>query len=297
MRAIGTLRAEPYRDARATRHHRPAAPRRRRPAGAGCPAPRRRAHPDRPDRMRLTRVHVPGPLAAGATLELAPRAGQHLVRVLRLERGAPLAVFDGRGREHAATIASIRDARVRVLVGAARAAAAESPLSITLAQGVSRGERMDYAIQKATELGVARIVPLLCERSVVKLESGQAGRKLEHWQGVAAAAAEQCGRAVVPEIGAPRRCLEHLGTAGALAPGAGRLVLVPLATHGPGALPAGLERIELLIGPEGGLSEAESQAAALAGYAPLRLGPRVLRTETAAAAAIAVLQARYGDLA
>lgn len=246
--------------------------------------------------MRLTRVHVPGPLAAGATLELAARTGQHLVRVLRLERGAPLAVFDGRGHEHAATIASIRDTRVQVLVGAARAPAAESPLAITLAQGVSRGERMDYAIQKATELGVARIVPLLCERSVVKLEAGQSARKLEHWQGVAAAAAEQCGRAVVPQIAAPCRYLEHLAAAGALGTGDGRLVLAPLAAHGPNDLPAGLVRAELLIGPEGGLSDAELQAAALRGYAALRLGPRVLRTETAAAAAIAVLQARYGDL-
>jgi 16S rRNA (uracil1498-N3)-methyltransferase len=247
--------------------------------------------------MRLTRVHVPGPLAAGATLELGPRAGQHLVRVLRLERGAPLTVFDGAGHEHAATIASVRDARVHVLLGEALAPAAESPLAITLAQGVSRGERMDYAIQKATELGVTRIVPLLCERSVVKLDADQAARKLEHWQGVATAAAEQSGRAVVPAIDAPRRYLEHLGVAAAPGPAGARLVLAPLAAQGPAALPAGLARIELLIGPEGGLSESELQAAALRGYAALRLGPRVLRTETAAAAAIAVLQARYGDLA
>jgi 16S rRNA (uracil1498-N3)-methyltransferase len=246
--------------------------------------------------MRLTRVHVPAPLAPGATLELEARTGQHLVRVLRLDRGARLAVFDGRGREHAATISSIRDARVQVLLGEALTPAAESPLAITLAQGVSRGERMDYAIQKATELGVARIVPLLCERSVVKLDAAQAARKLEHWQGVAAAAAEQSGRAVVPAIDAPRRYLEHLGAAGAAEPRSARLVLAPLAAGGPAALPQGLARIELLIGPEGGLGEQELDAAALAGYEALRLGPRVLRTETAAAAAIAVLQARYGDL-
>jgi 16S rRNA (uracil1498-N3)-methyltransferase len=246
--------------------------------------------------MRLTRVHVPGPLAAGATLELETRAGQHLVRVLRLERGAPLTVFDGQGREHAATISAIRDARVQVLLGAALTPAAESPLAITLAQGVSRGERMDYAIQKATELGVARIVPLLCERSVVRLDAAQAARKLEHWQGVAAAAAEQSGRAVVPTIDAPRRYLEHLGASGAAPAASARLVLAPRAATGPAALPPGLARLELLIGPEGGLGDQELHAATLAGYAALRLGPRVLRTETAAAAAIAVLQARYGDL-
>lgn len=247
--------------------------------------------------MRLTRVHVPGPLAAGATLELGSRAGQHLVRVLRLGPGAALTVFDGSGHEHAATIASTRDTQVQVRIGEALVPAAESPLAITLAQGVSRGERMDYAIQKATELGVARIAPLLCERSVVKLDAEQAARKLEHWQGVAAAAAEQSGRAVVPRIDAPRRYLDHLGAAAAPGAGGARLVLAPLADAGVAALPARLERIELLIGPEGGFSDAELHAAAHVGYAALRLGPRILRTETAAAAAIAVLQARYGDLA
>ncbi len=246
--------------------------------------------------MRLTRVHVPGPLAAGTTVELEAGAAAHLVRVLRLARGAPLAVFDGRGREHAATIAAVRDARVAVLVGEPLAPAAESPLAITLAQGVSRGERMDYAIQKATELGVARVVPLLCERSVVKLDAGQAARKLEHWRGIAAAAAGQCGRAVVPEIAAPCRLLDHLANAVPVAAGACRLVLAPQAAQGPRQLPAAVTAVELLIGPEGGLTDGELQAAALRGYAALKLGPRVLRTETAAAAAIAVLQALYGDL-
>ncbi|HUO96825.1 MAG TPA: 16S rRNA (uracil(1498)-N(3))-methyltransferase [Steroidobacteraceae bacterium] len=244
--------------------------------------------------MRLTRVHVAGPLASGATLKLAPDTGLHLVRVLRLSRGAPLAVFDGRGREHAATITSVRDAEVLVLLGEPIASAAESPLAITLAQGISRGERMDYALQKATELGVARIVPLLCARSVVKLDAEHAARRLEHWRGIAAAAAGQSGRAVVPEVEAPRRLLDHLDAA------RGRdelkLVLAPSAALGPRALAAPPARLELLIGPEGGLSEEELAAAAQCGYRSLRLGPRILRTETAAAAAIAALQALYGDL-
>jgi 16S rRNA (uracil1498-N3)-methyltransferase len=246
--------------------------------------------------MRLTRVHVPRPLAAGTTLELEPGAGAHLTRVLRLAPGAPLAVFDGGGREHAATIATVRDARVTVLVGEPLTPCAESPLAITLAQGVSRGERMDYAIQKATELGVVRIAPLLCERSVVKLDAGQAARKLEHWRGVAAAAAGQSGRAVVPEVAAPCRVLDHLGAAAPAAAAGWRLVLAPQATEGPRQLPPAVAAVELLIGPEGGLSDAELEAALLTGYTALKLGPRVLRTETAAAAAIAVLQALYGDL-
>lgn len=247
--------------------------------------------------MRLTRVHVPGPLRAGATLELGARTAQHLVRVLRLGPGMALAVFDGSGHEHAATIASVRDARVHVLVGEALKPAAESPLAITLAQGVSRGERMDYAIQKATELGVARIAPLLCERSVVKLDERQALAKLEHWRGVAIAAAEQCGRARLPLIEPPARLGEFLAAnAGPAGAASLKAVLVPDARDGLAALPRPLTGATLLIGPEGGLGEEEARLALAAGFRALRLGPRVLRTETAAAAAIAALQALYGDL-
>lgn len=246
--------------------------------------------------MRLTRVRVPPPLVAGELRELAPGTAAHLSRVLRLEPGAPLVLFDGAGAEHAGTLARARDGRVAVEVGAARAPLPESPLAITLAQGVSRGERMDYAIQKATELGVAAIAPLLCERSVVRLDATQAERRTEHWRAIAVAAAEQCGRAVVPALSAPRRLAEHLDAAAAARDGGVRLVLAPNAADGPAALPRGLARLELLIGPEGGLADGELAAAAAAGYRPLRLGPRILRTETAAAAAIAVLQSLYGDL-
>lgn len=243
--------------------------------------------------MRMTRIHAAGPLATGAVLALEARAATHLVRVLRLEAGDALALFDGAGHEHAATIASIRGDRVEVLVGEARAAAGESPLSITLAQGISRGDRMDYALQKATELGVARIAPLLCERSVVRLDAAQAAKKLEHWRGVAISAAEQSGRAVVPEVAAPRRFADHLA---APATATRRLVLAPNAARSLRDLAPGLTSVELLIGPEGGLSDEELRLAEFAGYESLRLGPRVLRTETAAAAAIAALQTLHGDL-
>ena len=243
--------------------------------------------------MRLTRIHAPGPLTEGATLALAARASAHLARVLRLKAGAALALFDGAGGEHRATIRTIRDATVEVLVGAALVAAPDSPLAITLAQGVSRGERMDYAIQKATELGVARIVPLWCERSVVRLDAARAAKKHEHWCAVATAAAEQCGRARLPQLDAVTAFAAHVA---APATTALRLVLVPDASQGPRQLPAGVASIEVLVGPEGGLGPAEIELALARGYAGLRLGPRVLRTETAAAAAIAALQALYGDL-
>jgi 16S rRNA (uracil1498-N3)-methyltransferase len=243
--------------------------------------------------MRLTRIYAGEPLAEGALLLLGKPAAVHLTRVLRMQAGDALAVFDGVGHEHEATIGAARGERLELRIGTARPVPPPSPLSITLAQGVSRGERMDYAVQKATELGVRCIVPLLCERSVVRLDAAQAARRLEHWRGVAIAAAEQCGRADLPDIVPPGRLAEHLAAARSR-PGL-RLVLAPQATTSLRELPAPTA-VEILIGPEGGLTDEEIALAALAGYAGVRLGPRVLRTETAAAAAIAALQTLHGDL-
>ena len=247
--------------------------------------------------MRLTRVHTAAPLLAGALLALEERIGTHLVRVLRLAPGAPLAIFDGRGHEHAATIESVKGARVAVRVGAALEVTPESQLAITLVQCVSRSERMDFVIQKATELGVARIVPLLTERSVVKLDERQALAKHEHWQGVASAACEQSGRATLPVIEVPRRLIDYLAADREPAPaGTLKAVLVPGADAGFHDVPTPLAAARLIVGPEGGLSDEENALALGAGFTALRLGPRVLRTETAAAAAVAVLQALRGDL-
>jgi len=246
--------------------------------------------------MRLRRLYLAAPLARGARLALEPSAAGHLVRVLRMQAGDPLAVFDGLGREHHATVAQANGKRVEIEVGEALEPVREAPLAITLAQGVARGERMDFAIQKATELGVARIVPLLTQRSVVKLDARQAAARLEHWRGIAIGACEQCGRATLPAIEPPRPLDEHLAAV-PRAPGASlRLVLVPGAGAGPAALGRPAGPLELLVGPEGGLEDGETELALRQGYRALSLGPRILRTETAGIAAIAALQALYGDL-
>lgn len=248
--------------------------------------------------MREIRVHVPAPLASGERLRLPEAAAAHVARVLRLAAGDALAVFDGRGAEHEALIESVKGGRVEVLVGARRAAATgrESPLRVTLLQALARGEKMDWVLQKATELGVARIVPVATERSVVQLDGERAGKRLAHWQGVVASACEQCGRSLLPEVLAP----QALEAAAASAPPGLRLVLSPDASlplaAALAARPEPGDGVSLLIGPEGGLTAAEIAKALRAGFVAVTLGPRVLRTETAAIAALGILQALAGDL-
>jgi len=241
----------------------------------------------------MNRVHAEQPLAAGLELALPDAAAYHVARVLRLRPGAPLVLFDGSGADFRAEIVAVEGDRVRVRVGERTAGLRESPLAITLVQAVSRSERMDWTLQKATELGVRRIQPVLSARSVVRLDERQAAKKLRHWQAIVAGACEQCGRSVLPDVRAPLELSRYF----AESPREGqRLVLSP---NGPASL-AGLAstaaRVELLIGPEGGLDDAELDASARAGFAPVRLGPRVLRTETAGIVALAVLQALWGDL-
>ena len=243
--------------------------------------------------MRLTRVHVPGPLAAGSRRTLEGDAANHITRVLRLRPGDPLTLFDGGGAEHPARIEELRRSAVVVTVGDPCAPRRESPLRLTLAQGISRGERMDWVVQKSTELGVSRIVPVQTERAVVKLDSRQADRKLHHWQGIAIAACEQSGRNTVPPIATPLGLDEFLRDVDARAT---RLLLSPAGALRIDDLAAPEDQIIVLIGPEGGLAEAEQRAALAAGFRAVQLGPRVLRTETAAVAALTLLQHRFGDL-
>jgi 16S rRNA (uracil1498-N3)-methyltransferase len=242
--------------------------------------------------VRLNRVHVEVPVGGRVHLDLDGTAANHVARVLRLRAGDALILFDNAGGEYQATIVSFTRDTVRVAVGEYLPTHRESPLRVTLAQGVSRGERMDVVVQKATELGVWRIVPLLTERRVVRLNDAQAANRLRHWRAIAIAACEQCGRNHVPEITAPMGLQEFLVSG---LPEGLRLVLNPEGGLKARDLPAS-DAATLLIGPEGGLSQAERTAASAAQFQGLSLGPRILRTETAALAALAVIQQQLGDL-
>jgi len=252
--------------------------------------------------MRLTRVYLDAPLEAGGRVTLTGSAARHLTRVLRLRPGQALTLFNGGGGEYAATIEAVHGEKVAVAVGEAQAIERESPLILTLAQGVSRGERMDFVVQKATELGASSIVPLLTERSVVRLSAPQAARKLEHWRAIAIAACEQSGRNRLPQVVPPLPLPEFLHPRGASNGGAGgaadaiRLLLAPASSARIDEVPRPAHSVTVLIGPEGGLTDAEEQAAVAAGFVPVRLGPRILRTETAAITALALVQREFGDL-
>ena len=241
------------------------------------------------------RFHYQGKLGNGSEVRLQPDAAHHAVRVLRLAVGEPVVLFDGLGGEFAARITRIDRGEVSVKTGAHLDVERESPLHIRLVQGLSSGERMDLTLQKAVELGVAAIQPVATERSVVKLKDERAQRRAEHWQNLVIAACEQCGRNRVPEV------LPLMGLPDWLAQLAmpeaddeARLLLSPTATVALKAL-APKARLTLLIGPEGGLSPVENQLAQSRGFNPVRLGPRILRTETAALAALSAIQALWGD--
>lgn len=243
--------------------------------------------------MRNIRIHVDLPLAAGAERILPTQAGEHVARVLRMVAGDPLTLFNGDGSDYPATIHAVGKREVVVRVDGCHALANESPLRLTLAQGVARGEKMDLIVQKATELGVVRIVPLLTERAEVKLDAARAEKRLAHWRAVAASACEQSGRARLPEIVQALPLPAWLD--GLAADGALRLALLPEASRSSRELRFGAAGGLLVVGPEGGLGERDVGALTAAGFEGLRLGPRILRTETAGLAALAALQALHGD--
>lgn len=257
--------------------------------GAGCgiiPTWKKCANP-------LTRIYFPDPIPDHGLCELPAPKAHHVAHVLRLVPGDAVTLFDGRGAAYDAAIRKCARGEVSVQVRGRREEDRESPLPVTLAQAVSSGERMDYTIQKAVELGVSAIQPLMAERCVVRLSGERAAKRVLHWQSVVAAACEQCGRNRVPEV-RPLMSLREWLDASAGADGI-RLLLAPEGTVALRDLSRPSAMVTVLAGPEGGFTATEAADTLRFGYQPLRLGPRVLRTETAAVALLAAMQALWGD--
>lgn len=241
----------------------------------------------------LPRIYVPDDIPVHGVFTAPPDQAHHLAHVLRLAADDLLIVFDGRGMEYPAVIERVGKSGVTLRVSEPSVVDRESPLAVTLAQGISSGERMDYTVQKAVELGVHTIQPLATERSVVRLSTERAAKRVAHWQAIAVAACEQCGRNRVPEVLPVAAVTAWLARVPA---DALRLTLSPGAASTLHELERPSGSIQLLVGPEGGLSPREQEDAAAAAFKPLKLGPRVLRTETAALAALAAMQTVWGDL-
>jgi 16S rRNA (uracil1498-N3)-methyltransferase len=243
--------------------------------------------------MITPRLFMEGVPTAGAAFRLPEAAAHHAIRVLRLRVGDVLALFTGGGGEFRARIDAISRDDVSVTIESFDSVEREAPLSITLMQGIAHGERMDTIVQKATELGVARIVPVACERSVTRLDADRAEKRVAHWRKIAISACEQCGRNRLPEIADP----VALEVAVTLAVAGMALMLSPRASQSLRSVAeSSVSAVTLLVGPEGGFTDVEENAAIAAGFQPMRLGPRVLRTETAGPAFIAALLALHGDL-
>ena len=243
--------------------------------------------------MRVSRFFVDQPLQAGARLRLPEAAAIHLVRVLRANAGDACVLFNGDGRDYSARIVAAGQRDTLVEIVDVRDIDNESPLRLTLLQSLARGEKMDLVLQKATELGVASFVPVASERSEVRLEGERVDKRVGHWRNVVVAACEQSGRARVPGLAAPVPLAQAVA---ALDAGSRRLLLDPAGACAVGelSLPPGMG-VVLAIGPEGGWSPRDRATLAGAGFEGVRLGPRILRTETAGIAAIASLQVLHGD--
>lgn len=244
--------------------------------------------------MRIPRVYHPHPLTESSTVQLSEEAVGHIIRVLRLNIGHPIKLFCGDGYDYQAQIESISKRHVTAQIGHRESKlAAESPLSIHLGQVISRGDKMEFTIQKAIELGATEITPLISQRCGVKLEPQRMAKKLKQWQKIALGACEQCGRAIVPTIHEPipleQWIIQETDEL--------KLNLHPLAPYTIKSIPDPKCKIRLLIGPEGGLNEDEIAQCSQSGFTEIQLGPRILRTETAALTAISALQCQFGDLA
>ncbi len=243
--------------------------------------------------MRTIRIYHSGPLTAGTEIELEAQAATHLTRVLRVQHGTELMLFNGDGHEYRAVISRIQRNHAWATIEDAQIIDRESPLNITLCQGVSRGERMDYTIQKAVELGVTAILPIFTERGAVQLKEDRLEKRIRHWRGIVSSACEQCGRNRIPVIESPTSFDTWISSQDMPAL---KLTLDPNASSTLGSLQPGHKQILLLTGPEGGLSPREIELSYQHGFHGMRMGPRILRTETAAVTALSIIQNLYGDL-
>ena len=242
--------------------------------------------------MRIPRVFSPQTMAIGDCIELEAGAARHLTSALRMSSGQLVTLFNGHGGEYTAELVEAKKGKATVRITEFDKADRESNLSIHLAIGISRGERMDLIVQKATELGVSEITPLFTERCEVKLSGARLDKKVSHWQQVAISACEQCQRNSLPSINAPVKIDQWQVDCDASL----KLVLHHRTDQSLSDMPPPSGQVALLIGPEGGLSEREIEQAISLGFSPLALGPRVLRTETAPLAAISILQSLWGDM-
>lgn len=242
--------------------------------------------------MAKPRFYCPMPLRPDTRVVLPDEVARHAVGALRLRHGDAVVLFNGDGHEYHGRLEKAgKHAEVTLL--ASQQPERESPLGITLVQGISSSERMDFTLQKAVELGVAAIQPVVMRRTIVRLDPEKRGRRRQHWQAVVASACEQCGRNLLPEVAPIQEFTDWLRQAGQ---DGSRFLLDPEAGLQPRTLPPPAGPIQLIAGPEGGFDPAERDAALAAGCQPLRLGPRVLRTETAGMVALATLQALWGDI-
>ena len=243
--------------------------------------------------MRIPRIFVDLPLAENTLFDLPDSAFQHCCKVLRLKDDHPVIVFNGSGGQYQASLTNVQKRNAQLAVKSFESLTNESPLNVTIGQSISRGERMDYAVQKAVESGVYKIQPLFSERCEVKLNDARIEKRVQHWQQVAISAAEQCGRGIVPEVAMPMPLNDWVKECEGM---------LKLTLHHHSARPVkefttpDSKHIALLIGPEGGLTENEVSSAQSAGFQAIALGPRVLRTETAPVVALTALNLMWGDI-
>jgi len=244
--------------------------------------------------MRQLRFFVPIEFLVGHTYEIPPDKARHMLQVLRLSVGAELILFNGDGNEYLANLTEVSKKSASVFIQKSSSVSRESSLHIHLVQGISKGDRMDATIQKCVELGVSKICPVKTARSNVKIEGSRLDKKVLHWRGIVQSACEQSGRNVIPELASINQLemvLAQYAKADYL-----KLVLNPESSISISELPNDFKVVVLLVGPEGGFSEQELTMAEKAGFLSLSLGPRVLRTETAAMAFLSILQSRWGDI-